>query len=174
MNNPEAGEHASPWANALAPPGRRFWVMPEMTVRKKVPTFSIKYAASVFFGRSPSWIRDMETPELPQYPEGRFLLDGQRMGFERDTRGARLYRLHDIEPMAHSVYRFGVINLSRLHACVEVVKWVGRLHGILEDRMKIINCNDEGGYSCLLCACGLSCDECPDCNIELGMELDFR
>jgi len=114
------------------PSGRRFWVMPDMFAYyangkpKPVPSFTIKYAGSVFFGRSVSWVRDHEE-------KGHFVLDGKPMKFGRDSRGARSYRLHDIEPMAHSLYDAGFIDAERLHACVEALKWVARLNGIMKD-----------------------------------------
>jgi hypothetical protein len=120
----------------IEPPDRRFWVMPYMYGQAEPPVggpvFSIMYAARVFFGRSPSWLRAQEYRD-ERHPEGRLLLDGKPISPGRDQRGARMYRLCDIEPVAWSLYEQGVIGADRLRLCTEVVKGVARLHGMLED-----------------------------------------
>lgn len=41
--------------------------------------------------------------------------------------------------------------------------------------MRIINCREEA-FNCLICKDPrnpIACEDCPDCNIDLGMALDY-
>ena len=128
--------------SALQPPGRRFWVTPDM-IRidsKKglpVPFFSVDATAKVFFGRSQSWLR-------LHMSDGRFTLDGKPVEPHRGSAytagdpprlvlGTRAFSLADIEPMAWSAARCGIIDASRLANAIFIVKGIARQHGILRD-----------------------------------------
>lgn len=113
---------------SIVPGGRQFWVTPELAAaaRKAGPVFTIGSVGGVFFGRTASWIRQQES-------FGRFRLAGRPLEFGRDNRGAREFRLPDIEPMAHALYEHRAIDIERLRACIEIVKLIARQHGILKD-----------------------------------------
>lgn len=111
----------------ISPPGRDYWVTPDMIpVDKKlqlpVPSFSVNTVATVFFGRSGSWLR------LHMRLDGRAVFEPRRSRAD-----ARVFSLADIEPMAHALHQRDVIDTERLICSVMITKWVARIHGILED-----------------------------------------
>jgi len=111
----------------ISPPDRDYWVTPGMIpVDKKlhlpVPSFSVNTVATVFFGRSGSWLR------LHMRLDGRAVFKPIRSRAD-----ARVFGLSDIEPMAHALHQRDVIDTERLICSVMITKWVARVHGILED-----------------------------------------
>lgn len=114
---------------SAGPADRRFWIMPAMD--REGPSYPIKTAASVFFARSQTWLRSMEYIDAEKYPHGRLVLDGRPIEFIRDNRGARLFFLHDIEPMAFSLHEFGVLDENRRDQAIEIVLFIALQHNIL-------------------------------------------
>ncbi len=138
MTTATVPEHTTIIPDAISPPGRRFWVTPEMVPRASsglpVPSFNVSVTAQVFFGRSASWLRLHMRPS-EGFPEGSFVLDGTTVVEPQRSRSAfRVFSLADIEPMAYALAQNGVIDQARLVAAVNIAKWVARTHGILKDQ----------------------------------------
>lgn len=116
-----------------------FMVTEEMIVgrewgRNQAPVYRVSEVAKVFFGMSESWLRLKLRPD-DQHPETWFVLHGQRMDFRRKnpdkSDSERVFLLSDIEPMAWSLRRFGVIDPKRLAAILWLVEAEASLFGLL-------------------------------------------
>lgn len=118
------------------PEDRRFWT--DETMEEK-PTFGVSEMAKVFFAKGPDWLRWRSDPVPPRgqkrkdmkFPDGWFILDGERLEAKRTSAGARYYTLYDIERMAHALHQNGGIGPEQLARVVRIVKDMAELYGYL-------------------------------------------
>jgi len=118
------------------PEDRRFWTDESM---EEKPTFTVSEVAKVFFAKGPDWLRWRSDPvPLPnqrredmKFPDGWFILDGERLEAKRTPAGARYYTLFDIERMAHALHQNGGIGPEQLARIVRIVKAMAELYGYL-------------------------------------------
>ncbi len=96
---------------------------PLLGANKPAPRFSVSEVAKTFFGRSPHWIRLLET-------EGRTTLKGQAVANTRTQFGARSYTVADIELLAHALYENEAIDEAQLILAVTVARNVALSWGI--------------------------------------------
>jgi hypothetical protein len=75
------------------------------------PRFNVTEIAKIFFARSPHWIRLLER-------EGKFKLDGKRVGTKRERNGARYYNLDDVENIAYALAKQGLIDGNQLEVAL--------------------------------------------------------
>jgi hypothetical protein len=102
--------------------------------RNQVPVYRVSEVAKVFFGMSESWLRlKLRTDDA--HPQTWFVLHGQRMDFRRKDPGKtdseRVFLLSDIEPMAWSLRRFGVISPLRFAKILRIVEAEAYLYELL-------------------------------------------
>jgi hypothetical protein len=81
----------------------------------KKPTFSISEMARFFFGRTPHWIRWLESKEP-------LALDGIPIKEMRTASGARQYDLATIEKMAHAYAANGRISGAQLRRALVMIR----------------------------------------------------
>lgn len=118
-------------------PEERFWVYDEMCELDKSgfpkPNYSIQEAAKFFFARTSDWLRWREKPNPDAgYPEGYFILDGEKLQGHRTRAGNRRYTLADIERMAHALAENSAISGYELTIIIMLVKWQARLYKVIE------------------------------------------
>lgn len=142
----------------LVPEGKRFITDDSMFKPDKdgrlSPHFSVLEVAKVFFGCGPDWFRWRMRPddhkvkgpdgkylrnpdgtfvmEKGDYPEGYFVLDGEKIEPKRTEAGARYFTLADVERMAHALAQGGQIDGAQLtntvmmvKACAKIYRFVG-------------------------------------------------
>lgn len=102
--------------------------------RGMVPVYRVSEVAKVFFGMSESWLR-LKLRADEDHPDTWFVLNGQRMDFRRKdpekSDSERVFLLSDVEGMAHSLCRFGVISELRLGMILRVVEAEAYLYRLL-------------------------------------------
>jgi hypothetical protein len=121
------------------PPGREFWITPDMIVVGKKgeskPWFSTHTVATVFIGRSAAWLRvRMRTSD--DWPDSELVLDGTWKGMydiHRSATGDRQFSLRDIELTAHALRRSGSIDEDRFVCMIMSVVWCARQYGLLAE-----------------------------------------
>jgi len=105
------------------PDGQDFWTTPEMwDPVHHYPTFAVHEVAKCFFGMSPGWLRSHLRSTTST------LLDEESVFPLRTTSGARMFRLWDIERLAHAFAVNRVITGRQLELTVMMVKTAARLH----------------------------------------------
>lgn len=134
----------------MVPEGRRFWLDDDMFDKadrngNPIPSFKVKEVSTMFFGKSPDWLRwrmrpndkrtkDKVTGEVTvtkgDHPDGFFILDGEPLVFKRTGPGARYFTLADIERMAHALAQDGAIDGRTLTLVTRMVVTCARLHGV--------------------------------------------
>jgi hypothetical protein len=104
------------------PEDRDFWTTPEMydPVRRR-PAFMVKETANVFFGMSPQWLRK-------HLRIGSTIVDGEDWQPERSDSNYRLFRLYDIERIAHALAENRVITGQHLELVTIMVKTSAQMH----------------------------------------------
>jgi hypothetical protein len=127
--------------NPLAGPAPQFMVTEEMIAgrdwsRGAAPVYRVSEVAGFFFGMSESWLRLRLRPD-EKHPETWFVgPDGTRIDIRRKDPGRddseRVFWLSDIEPMAWSLYRFGVIDGVRLAQILRVVEAEANLYELIK------------------------------------------
>lgn len=130
---PEPLVVASP--DLISPPDRRFWTDETMDH----PRYSVSEVAKFFFAKGPDWLRWRENPQPPpgktreemEYPDGWFILDGEKLEPKRTDAGARYYRLWDVERMAHALAQNEAIDGSVLQRVIRLIKTEAELYGHL-------------------------------------------
>lgn len=85
------------------------------------PRLTTKEVATIFFARSPHWLRALER----MWPKGQ---GPARVG--RTEAGARAYTLADIEAIAHAAAQAGRIDMKRLRAIIAALASVAAIWGI--------------------------------------------
>lgn len=110
-----------------APPrsGGLLWTTPEMyDPVKKRPAFTMQVVAEVFFGMSASWLRKHQRQSNDSVDFGK--VEPLRTEFKY-----HLYRLYDIERIAHVFAEHKVIDGHHLARVVDMVRLVGQLYNYL-------------------------------------------
>lgn len=102
--------------------------------RGQAPFYRVDEVAKFFFGMSASWLRLKLRPD-EDHPDTWFVMRGKRIDFRRNDPGkddsSRVFTLADIEPMAWSLYRFGVIDWARLGQILRIVEAEAFLYELL-------------------------------------------
>jgi hypothetical protein len=101
------------------------WTTPEMyDPERKRPAFSVKTTAEVFFGMSAPWLRKHQR-------QSNFSMALGKVEPLRTPVKYHLYRLYDIERLAHTFAGHQVIDGIRLERIITMVQIVAQLHGYL-------------------------------------------
>lgn len=88
------------------------------------PLFSVAEASKFFFGRRAQWLRIQEWA-------GKLVLDGERIGNTRTSKGARTYNLSDIEKMAFALFEHKAITWNELRWALALLNIQGKMWGYL-------------------------------------------
>ena len=89
------------------------------------PTFSVSQVAETFFARTSYWLRWRESKDG-------FVFDGKPVVPMRTEGGARVYRLPDIERMAHGLAQQHLIGGEELVKIIRVIYAVADLWGYIK------------------------------------------
>lgn len=108
-------------AGLLVPEDRPYWTTPDMYNERWMRNFfSTKDVATVFFGRSRTWLQHlMPITDDEIGPIEPILLDS----------GHRRWRLWDVERQAHVLLRARKISVSHFGLVINVVKSVATMYG---------------------------------------------
>jgi hypothetical protein len=93
-------------------------------VEEEGPTYTVSQVAETFFARSSHWIRLQER-------NGKVTLDGRPVADRKTPQGARIYRLADIELLAHALAEHHVISAMQLALALQAVQSVAGVWGLL-------------------------------------------
>lgn len=111
----------------LTPPDRQFWTAPWMwDEQKNDPTWSTGEASKTFFGLS-RWSLAKAQP-LAYGVEGLPDLDVPRGAGSSER---YLWRLYDVELLAHHMGAAGRLKPGKLNLVITAVKTVAQIHGYL-------------------------------------------
>jgi hypothetical protein len=87
------------------------------------PEFSVGQMASFFFARTANWFRWAEA-------EGKLMLDGKALEIKRDSYGARVFYLEDVEKVAHALAQNGILDARRLQIVLLIIWLQAQLHDL--------------------------------------------
>lgn len=110
----------------LTPPDRRLWTTPKMVNEQRMwPTYSPHEVAKCFFGFSTAWLR--------KHLQARRNISDEFGVIEppRKESGQMIFRLYDVERLAHAFAEHGVIDAARLGFVVRLVKTHAQMHRFL-------------------------------------------
>ncbi len=95
------------------------------------PNYTVSEVAKFFFALGPHWLRWRYHPSRSdRFPEGYFVLDGEKLEEKRTPHGTRYYTLPDIERMAHALAANGVLDGEKLVLIVELLRKEALLYGV--------------------------------------------
>jgi hypothetical protein len=98
----------------LTPPyGRDFFTSPQ--VRGEKPVFTRNEVATIFFGRSSTWIFNNTVLNPPT-------IDGEEIELPRMESGMVQLQLHDVELLTHAFFARGSIDLSHFKRALTIIK----------------------------------------------------
>lgn len=95
------------------------------------PNYSVSEVAKFFFALGAHWLRWRYHPSRSdKFPEGYFVLDGERLEEKRTPHGTRYYTLPDVERLAYALAENNVLDGEKLALVIKLLRLEAELHGV--------------------------------------------